>query len=319
MRRAAVEVLACPQCRGPLETDTPVEEVDEGALRCPRDGATFPIRSGLPYLARLDRVDALASFAREYSRVWRRGQWIPRKMEEILRLPSCAGPRKQVWRVKARSAQALIQGMAARRPGPVLDLGCGVGWLSHLLARSGFEVYAVDIVLDEFMGLGAAARFSHVGPAFERVWGEFERIPFLRESVDVVVCNASFHYAPSPEVAAEEIARVLRPGGSFFLLNSPLHQDARSAIRAQASFRGRLQRWDAQSALVESYRHFTRPELEALLSSRIGPVREIPFDPGPAFRWGRVLKGRLLSIELASFPILEARKAAASAQTKTHR
>ena len=109
-------------------------------------------------------------------------------------------------------------------------------------------------------------------------------------------------------VALREIARIIKPGGLFVILNSPVHRDQRSALRAQDDFRRRLSRLGAIDDVVSVYRHFTRAKLEDAVRSHIGPVDEAPFFPGKWFLLLRRAKQFVLHMELASFPVLYARK-----------
>ena len=312
MRPLAVEILACPHCSGPLGMSPPdSKELVAGALRCEREHLAFPVVEGVPHLVRLDRTAEVESFAEAYSQVWRREGWGRSDPTYLLGLPYRDATRRQraKWRVKARSMDALFTALDARASPRVVDMGCGMGWLSHHLARRGHDVYAVDIVRDDTIGLGAAAVYARHGPYFERVWGEFERPPFRDGSVDAVVCNASLHYVPlEPTLAA--IARVLRPGGGLFVLNSPVHRSVASATRAQEDFRTHLRGLGAPLDVAAAYHHFSTERLIQVLEDRVGPTSEVPFDPGRGFRLARALKGRALRMELASFPILKARKPA---------
>ncbi|MGQ0797646.1 MAG: methyltransferase domain-containing protein, partial [Methanobacteriota archaeon] len=187
--------------------------------------------------------------------------------------------------------------------------GCGMGWLAARLAALGLETFAIDIVLDEVLGLKAAGAYLESGVYFERVQGELDRPPFRGGSMDLVICNASFHYAPDPDAVVDQADRVLRPGGAFVILNSPVHEDPRSAARAERDFRKHLLGLGADPDMVAGYSHLVRKELEDRLRRRFPSVHELPFDPGLLFRWTRTIKGLVLRMELASFPILVATKA----------
>ncbi len=311
MRPTSLGVLACPHCLGALSLPSVSSNSWPTAeLECADEKLRFPVVDGIPQLVSPERAKAVREIADEYSRVWQKDGWGSPSPRYLLNLPDrdTTGRQSAKWRVKARSVDALFELLRALPPRRILDLGCGVGWLANQLARRGYEAFAVDIVQDNALGLRAADVYLQAGSLFERVWGELERPPFLNGTFDAVICNASLHYAASLEVALAEVNRVLRTGGLLVVMNSPVHDEARSAGRAERSFRLRLSQLGASEYLVSRYHHLVRSRLEAAMAAAIGPPRSQPFDPGRGFRLSRHAKGVLLGMELASFPIIWAQK-----------
>jgi SAM-dependent methyltransferase len=191
-------------------------------------------------------------------------------------------------------------------PVRIIDLGCGTGWLAHHLARRGHEVFAVDIVRSEAVGLNAAEAFLRSGPPFERIWGELEHPPFQTGSMNAVICNASLHYSSDLAGTLQEVARILRPGGLFVVMNSPVHEDPASASRAERDFRMRLLSDGASEDVASSYHHFVRGSIQESVRRAFESVHEANFNPGTGFLLSRRMKGIALGMELASFPILYA-------------
>jgi SAM-dependent methyltransferase len=112
------------------------------------------------------------------------------------------------------------------RSGPkdVLDLGAGNGWQCNRLARMGHRAVALDIRDDDIDGLGAAREFLSTTPGlFQCVCASFEDLPFDRASFDVVLFNASLHYARDLRRALTEATRVTRSGGVLAILDSPFY------------------------------------------------------------------------------------------------
>ncbi len=283
-------------------------------LRCAQ-GHEFAVASGVPMLVRESDRPRLRAFADSFGLAWAKAGWASPDINYLENLPFRDITRRRTteWKLKARSMVALFRVLDPQKWPCVFDLGCGNGWLSHQLAIHGHDVYAVDVVLDDTVGLGAAGAYVRMGPPFRRVWADLERLPVQSSSVDVVACNASLHYARDIHASLRNIARVLRPGGFLVILNSPVHASPSSAVRAQADFRARLRSLGASHEVVSSYHHFVRSELVSDVFAAVGPVEEIPFNSGLRFRSSRRLKGIALQMELASFPILIATRRQESA------
>ncbi|HTK46885.1 MAG TPA: methyltransferase domain-containing protein [Gemmatimonadaceae bacterium] len=142
------------------------------------------------------------------------------------------GPLARQWTVRARSweafeARVLRPARAradARAAGPLrlLDLGAGNGWLAHRAACAGAESLALDLRCDAVDGLGAAPDDSPIA----RVTGSFEALPLRDASFDVVVFNASLHYAEQLGRALAEARRVARRGARIVVLDSPFYPTA---------------------------------------------------------------------------------------------
>ncbi len=291
-----LDTWACPVCFSRLTG------FGEG-LRCVDNHHTFRRSSGLPvFLAPED--EGLIQGAHSYAAAWKRDRWAPRA-GQLLQLPYV---RERDWKQKARSFEALLKILGPAQGRTVGDMGAGTGWLSYRLAETGFRCYATDISSDPQIGLGAAIAYDSTAHGFERAIASLMRWPFLERSIDVAICNASLHYAADTRPVIEEATRVLRPGGEFIVLNSPVHRDRASAGRAAADFQARLRKLGGSGSLVDAHRHFVAPELEAALARSFSDVRRHDIAYGFWFRATRAAKGWLLRMELASFPIYQAHR-----------
>jgi SAM-dependent methyltransferase len=97
-----------------------------------------------------------------------------------------------------------------------VDLAAGTGLLSRALARRVPQVIAVEP--DERMAAVLRARASRAAPGRIRVTrGRGEAIPLPDASADGVFISSAWHWM-DPQLAAAEIARVLRDGGRFGLI-----------------------------------------------------------------------------------------------------
>lgn len=109
------------------------------------------------------------------------------------------------------------------RPGErVLDLGCGSGWATRLLARivgegpQGFgQVIGIDIADEMVRQARAESRdFEHI----MFVIGSAAQIPWEENFFDKVLSVESFYYYPDQERALAELFRVMAPRGRLFIL-----------------------------------------------------------------------------------------------------
>jgi ubiquinone/menaquinone biosynthesis C-methylase UbiE len=96
--------------------------------------------------------------------------------------------------------------MLGEAPLRVADIGAGTGIFSRVLADLGHEVVAVES--DDEM----RSKLAETSPGITVLAGSAEQIPLPDASLDAVTAAQAFHWFDR-EAAAEEIARVLRPGG----------------------------------------------------------------------------------------------------------
>ena len=98
----------------------------------------------------------------------------------------------------------------------VLDLGAGTGDLSEAFRRGGARS-VVSLDLSPPMLLRAREKFGE-----DRIsWlvGDAQRLPFADESFDVAASAFVLRNLPDLQVALNEMARVLRPGGRLVALD----------------------------------------------------------------------------------------------------
>lgn len=135
-----------------------------------------------------------------------------------------------VWSSGARSVPASIRApyeyyeshvRALLKPGlRILELGSGTGRHSLMLAEGGASVTCSDIAPSALLALERRARSA--GAALATVVTPMDETPFPDSSFDLVVSAGSLSYA-DPDRLDAEIARVLRPGGSFVCVDSLNH------------------------------------------------------------------------------------------------
>ena len=114
----------------------------------------------------------------------------------------------------------------------VLDIACGEGYGSAMLARTAADVTGIDI---------SAEAVAHAG----RRYGDFgnlrylqascDRIPLADACCDVVVTFETIEHIHTQQAFVEEIARVLAPGG-MLVMSSPNRDEYSTVLGHQNEF-----------------------------------------------------------------------------------
>lgn len=149
----------------------------------------------------------------------------------LLALPYLAtGPQARQWSVRARSYDAFVARVLRPlhvergRALTLLDVGAGSAWLSARTAREGHASVAIDVRSDDVDGLGAGSPFVATSEGrLQRIAGSFDALPVADASADLVVFNASLHYAVDLPTTLAESCRVLGAGGRIAIVDSPFY------------------------------------------------------------------------------------------------
>ncbi len=113
--------------------------------------------------------------------------------------------------------QALVAAADVRPGARVLDVAAGTGNASVPAAQRGARVTASDLT-PELLAAGQR-RPEAQGLDIEWVEADAEHLPFEDASFDVVLSCIGVMFAPHHQAAADELVRVLRPGGTLGLLS----------------------------------------------------------------------------------------------------
>jgi ubiquinone/menaquinone biosynthesis C-methylase UbiE len=112
----------------------------------------------------------------------------------------------------------------------VVEVGCGSGAGSAHLTRTYHPASYVGVDLSE--GMIEWCRDQHDLPNLSFMQGDAQNLPIASDSVDAVVNVESSHCYPSRLKFFEEVARVLRPGGSFLFADLIERRNMRTSSEA---------------------------------------------------------------------------------------
>ena len=105
----------------------------------------------------------------------------------------------------------LFYRFARPRPGErVLDAGCGTGRLSEELAKRGLYVTAVDCS-DAMLEVARTRLGNHERIQLYRA--NIEALPLRESNFNLVVAFTVLEFTPRPDIALQQLWRVVRPGG----------------------------------------------------------------------------------------------------------
>lgn len=138
---------------------------------------------------------------------------------------------------------------------PAVDLGCGTGRFTELLAAH-FGVPVIGV--DPSRKMVQQARRKPVSGKIDYRQGSAEALPLPDGCADLVFMSMVYHHLADPTAVARECHRVLRPGGFALVLHQVVTQVTapdwssfieKSALRAD-SFLARLSDADFQQGMA---------------------------------------------------------------------
>jgi SAM-dependent methyltransferase len=170
----------------------------------------------------------------------------------------------------------------------ILDIGCGDGQISRMLAARGATVVGIDPTWNQIR----VAHERDGGASYLRAAAD--GLPFADASFDAAVACLVFEHIDAVDAAIAEVARVVRPGGRFsFFLNHPLLQTPGSGWIDDHIIDPPEQYWRIGPYLVEAesieqvelgvYIRFIHRPLSRYLNTLAehGLVLERMFEPAP--------------------------------------
>jgi len=170
---------------------------------------------------------------------------------------------------QTRAWQRLIQEIGGPTPLDVLDVGCGTGFLSILLAELGHRVTGIDVA-PAMLGQ-ARAKAAARGLVARFIEGDAEAPELPEKSLDLIVERHVLWTLPHPDTALDVWRRKLRANGRVVLIEG--HWGAMEPREEYADMHERLPlfggRPEGEIAAIVRARGFASVEVEPLMDPEL--------------------------------------------------
>ena len=223
-------MLRCPGC---FRSIGYLKQAEAAVMDCFTCGFRFNCEGGIWKALLRDRENHYSKFVNDYESIRASEGRGSTKSDYYLALPyqDLSGLLSSQWAIRARTFRYIERKILPRVASltktrlRVLDLGAGNCWMSYRLQSKGHTPVAVDLLTNDHDGLRAADHYTErLGALFPRVQAELDDLPFADSQFDLAIFNASFHYSVNYEQTLSEVRRVLRPAGSFVILDTPVYR-----------------------------------------------------------------------------------------------
>jgi len=154
----------------------------------------------------------------------------------------------------------------------VLDIGCGTGWTSILLAQRGARVTAVDISPRQIEVLSYNAAHYGLSDRICALAGDITQMGLPAGSFDLCMGGAFLHHLEPAEEQSilREIARLLAPGGSAFFVEPAVNSAFLDRLRYLVPVPGRPASWSRGWAAYQSRDPHPKRDISSPYFRRIG-------------------------------------------------
>jgi ubiquinone/menaquinone biosynthesis C-methylase UbiE len=236
----------------------------------------------------------MADFAQQYHEL--------RKLEgrfytdaQVAQLPKVPASHQHhsEWKIREIGANEVLRmiSQAGSAPIRILDLGCGNGWFSAMLANlEHTSVLGIDLPGEE---LEQAQRvWEPQLPNLQFLGGDIFSLPLEEHSFDFITLGASYQYFPDLAMLVGRLRGLLKEGAQIIVFDSPVYPE-----NACAKAKERTQKYYSEMgfpALASFYHHHSWEKVQALGGKQAKSA------PG---KWEKRISG-LFSKAINPFPIL---------------
>ena len=186
--------------------------------------------------------------------------------DQLRELPNVTNPPElaREWRWRKRAFRRLDKYLNNRFPNKlirILDLGCGNGWMSNLLAQNALLRSITALDLNEAELQQAARVFRRYNLQF--VYGNILKNGLPEQSFEVIVLAASVQYFPQLKELIPALKKLLTANGEIHIIDSRFYagpEEAAAAKKRTEAYYGKM----GVPEMADFYHHHLWQEAQEL-------------------------------------------------------
>ncbi len=169
-------------------------------------------------------IEKFADFEKAYLSIREREKRVL-SIKEIKKLPY---PDKnsgdyELWKIRRKNINRFLKHLAEKGEGlKILDIGCGNGFFSNLMAGKKNKVLAVDVNLTELK----QAAFAFPNPDIKWYYADILSDTLPEKGFDLITFCTSFHYFDNPPLLLKACLSFLKKNGEIHIIDSPFYDEA---------------------------------------------------------------------------------------------
>jgi SAM-dependent methyltransferase len=181
----------------------------------------------------------------------------------------------------------MLEWLSPRKDERILDVACGMGELSLLIARRGAEVFGLDM---SEAAIEAAERLSRKVkiPCEFRV-GDAQKLPYPDGYFDKIVCSSSLEHFEDDSLAVGEMRRVLKNGGRVVLTTDSFTLPIKAELKERHRRKCSVMHYYTRESMEASFRNCNLGicRSDYLIKSSLASffLKQWIKYPGPAVFW----------------------------------
>lgn len=155
-------------------------------------------------------------------------------IDEIKQLPY---PNKtsidyELWKIRRKNILRFLNYLSKRKNGlKILDIGCGNGFFTNLMAEKRNKVLGVDVNLTELK----QAAMAFTNQDIQWYYADILNDTLPEKEFDLITFCTSFHYFENPQLLLKTCFSLLKKDGEIHIIDSPFYDEESKKTARQNS------------------------------------------------------------------------------------